>query len=144
MPDTDVLTPVLTDDWDAERSWTLATYESRGGYRALVAAGRHDRVEGRGEAGAALLGDDLGQGAGLGGQPAESGTQFVVARSPCRGDRATDAARGIRHPCHPCLDLVGPVAAEHEVRMAVDEPRHDGAPPGIHDAHLAARHRLCA
>lgn len=92
----------------------------------------------------------------LGGQPAESGTQFVVARSPCRGDRATDAARGIRHPGHPCLELVGPVAAEHEVRMAVDEPRHDGAPPGIHDVHraarlagqlagqLAARHRLCA
>ncbi|WP_170981444.1 NADH-quinone oxidoreductase subunit NuoF [Nocardioides dongxiaopingii] len=31
----DTLTPVLTDDWDAERSWTLATYESRGGYGAL-------------------------------------------------------------------------------------------------------------
>ena len=32
---TDTLTPVLTEDWDAERSWTLATYESRGGYQAL-------------------------------------------------------------------------------------------------------------
>jgi NADH-quinone oxidoreductase subunit F len=33
-----MLTPVLTDDWDAERSWTLATYESRGGYAALKKA----------------------------------------------------------------------------------------------------------
>jgi NADH-quinone oxidoreductase subunit F len=32
---TGVLTPVLTDIWDAERSWTLDTYESKGGYRAL-------------------------------------------------------------------------------------------------------------
>ncbi|HYH34190.1 MAG TPA: NADH-quinone oxidoreductase subunit NuoF [Nocardioides sp.] len=29
------LTPVLTDNWDADRSWTLQSYESRGGYRAL-------------------------------------------------------------------------------------------------------------
>jgi NADH-quinone oxidoreductase subunit F len=35
---TDTLTPVLTDDWDAERSWTLETYESRGGYQALKKA----------------------------------------------------------------------------------------------------------
>ncbi len=32
---TDTLTPVLTDDWDADRSWTLATYKRRGGYAAL-------------------------------------------------------------------------------------------------------------
>ena len=32
---TDMLTPVLTDNWDQERSWTLAAYESRGGYDAL-------------------------------------------------------------------------------------------------------------
>lgn len=32
---TDVLTPVLTDNWDAERSWTLASYEGRGGYGAM-------------------------------------------------------------------------------------------------------------
>ena len=32
---TDTLTPVLTDNWDADRSWTLASYESRGGYAAL-------------------------------------------------------------------------------------------------------------
>ena len=32
---TDTLTPVLTDNWDAERSWTLASYEARGGYAAL-------------------------------------------------------------------------------------------------------------
>ncbi|WP_205473372.1 NADH-quinone oxidoreductase subunit NuoF [Nocardioides sp. SYSU D00038] len=34
----DTLTPVLTDDWDAEQSWKLATYESRGGYQALTKA----------------------------------------------------------------------------------------------------------
>ena len=35
---TDTLTPVLTDNWDAERSWTLASYEDRGGYGALRTA----------------------------------------------------------------------------------------------------------
>ncbi len=35
---TDVLTPVLTDNWDQERSWTLAAYEERGGYGALKKA----------------------------------------------------------------------------------------------------------
>ncbi|MFN8195631.1 MAG: NADH-quinone oxidoreductase subunit NuoF [Nocardioidaceae bacterium] len=35
---TDVLTPVLTDNWDADRAWTLASYESRGGYAALKKA----------------------------------------------------------------------------------------------------------
>jgi NADH-quinone oxidoreductase subunit F len=32
------LTPVLTAGWDAERAWTLPSYESRGGYRALKKA----------------------------------------------------------------------------------------------------------
>jgi len=32
---TDTLTPVLTDNWDADRSWTLASYAEHGGYRAL-------------------------------------------------------------------------------------------------------------
>ncbi|RLV50519.1 NADH oxidoreductase (quinone) subunit F [Nocardioides mangrovicus] len=31
----DTLTPVLTDTWDAEKSWTLKAYRGRGGYRAL-------------------------------------------------------------------------------------------------------------
>ncbi len=35
---TDTLTPVLTDNWDAERSWTLASYEGRGGYGAMRTA----------------------------------------------------------------------------------------------------------
>ncbi len=35
---TDVLTPVLTDNWDADRSWTLASYESLDGYGALKRA----------------------------------------------------------------------------------------------------------
>jgi NADH-quinone oxidoreductase subunit F len=34
----DTLTPVLSDNWDAERSWTLSTYEDGGGYRALKSA----------------------------------------------------------------------------------------------------------
>ena len=35
------LTPVLTDTWDADRSWTLATYEDAGGYRGLRRALAH-------------------------------------------------------------------------------------------------------
>jgi NADH-quinone oxidoreductase subunit F len=34
----DTLTPVLTDIWDAEESWKLATYADRGGYGALKTA----------------------------------------------------------------------------------------------------------
>ena len=34
----DTLTPVLTDNWDAERAWSLASYEERGGYDALKKA----------------------------------------------------------------------------------------------------------
>ena len=32
------LTPVLSDNWDAERPWTLETYRDRGGYQALAKA----------------------------------------------------------------------------------------------------------
>jgi NADH-quinone oxidoreductase subunit F len=35
---TDTLTPVLTDNWDADRSWTLESYRQRGGYTALEKA----------------------------------------------------------------------------------------------------------
>ncbi|MEI2712015.1 MAG: NADH-quinone oxidoreductase subunit NuoF [Nocardioides sp.] len=38
MTDIDTLTPVLTDNWDQDRSWTLAAYESRGGYGAMKKA----------------------------------------------------------------------------------------------------------
>ena len=59
---TDMLTPVLSDNWDAERSWTLASYEERGGYRALrtalgmpqddvIAAVKDSGLRGRGGAG---------------------------------------------------------------------------------------------
>ncbi|HET7193684.1 MAG TPA: NADH-quinone oxidoreductase subunit NuoF [Nocardioides sp.] len=34
----DKLTPVLTDNWDQERSWTMSAYEERGGYDALKKA----------------------------------------------------------------------------------------------------------
>jgi len=32
---TDLLTPVLSDNWDQDRAWTLASYEAQGGYDAL-------------------------------------------------------------------------------------------------------------
>ncbi len=35
---TDTLTPVLTDNWGTDRSWTLAAYEDQGGYAALKKA----------------------------------------------------------------------------------------------------------
>ncbi|RYU14875.1 NADH-quinone oxidoreductase subunit NuoF [Nocardioides iriomotensis] len=35
---TDTLTPVLSDNWDAERSWTLDSYADGGGYDALKTA----------------------------------------------------------------------------------------------------------
>jgi NADH-quinone oxidoreductase subunit F len=34
----DTLTPVLSDNWDADRAWTLASYEQAGGYEALRTA----------------------------------------------------------------------------------------------------------
>jgi NADH-quinone oxidoreductase subunit F len=34
----DTLTPVLTDNWDQDRAWTLSAYEDRGGYGALKKA----------------------------------------------------------------------------------------------------------
>jgi NADH-quinone oxidoreductase subunit F len=42
---TDMLTPVLTDNWDSERAWTLASYEDRGGYDALGKALAMDPAE---------------------------------------------------------------------------------------------------
>src|SRR5512139_2130916 len=59
---TDMLTPVLTDNWDADRSWTLESYESRGGYAAVktalgmdpdavIAAVKDSGLRGRGGAG---------------------------------------------------------------------------------------------
>jgi NADH-quinone oxidoreductase subunit F len=59
---TDTLTPVLTDNWADERSWTLAAYEAQGGYAALhkalsmepgdiIAAVKDSGLRGRGGAG---------------------------------------------------------------------------------------------
>ena len=42
---TDMLTPVLTDNWDTERAWTLTSYEDRGGYGALAKALAMDPTE---------------------------------------------------------------------------------------------------
>jgi len=59
---TDTLTPVLTDNWDADRAWTLASYEDQGGYAGLkkalamapddvIAAVKDSGLRGRGGAG---------------------------------------------------------------------------------------------
>jgi NADH-quinone oxidoreductase subunit F len=59
---TDMLTPVLTDNWDADRSWTLDSYQERGGYDAVrvamgmdpddvIAAVKDSGLRGRGGAG---------------------------------------------------------------------------------------------
>ncbi|WP_298889496.1 NADH-quinone oxidoreductase subunit NuoF [uncultured Serinicoccus sp.] len=56
------LTPILSEFWDAERSWTLETYEQHDGYRALrtalagdaadlVSAAKESGLRGRGGAG---------------------------------------------------------------------------------------------
>ncbi len=58
----DTLTPVLSERWDVERSWTLEAYEAHGGYRALdvalameppavVSAVKESGLRGRGGAG---------------------------------------------------------------------------------------------
>ena len=41
----DTLTPVLSATWDADRSWSLATYEQHGGYEGLRAALRMDAAD---------------------------------------------------------------------------------------------------
>lgn len=41
----DPLTPVLSDTWDADRSWTLASYVDRGGYEGLRAALAQDPAD---------------------------------------------------------------------------------------------------
>ena len=35
---TDMLTPVLSADWDADRAWTLEAYTRAGGYHAIDTA----------------------------------------------------------------------------------------------------------
>jgi NADH-quinone oxidoreductase subunit F len=41
----DLLTPVLSDNWDQSRAWTLAAYEDQGGYQALTTALGMDQDE---------------------------------------------------------------------------------------------------
>ncbi|WP_407319040.1 NADH-quinone oxidoreductase subunit NuoF [Isoptericola halotolerans] len=42
---TDMLTPVLTETWDAERSWSLDTYLAHGGYEGLRTALTRDPAD---------------------------------------------------------------------------------------------------
>ena len=76
----------------------------------------------------------------LGDEAGKAGTQLVVRRRAGRRDGPPYAARGIRRARHARLELVGPVAAEDEVGVAVDEPRDDGPPAGIHHLDLARGH----
>ena len=72
-------------------------------------------------------------GAQLGDEPGEAGAQLVVGRGAGRGHRPPYAARGIRRARHARLELVGAVAAEDEVGVAVDEARDDGPAAGVDD-----------
>ncbi len=53
---------------------------------------------------------------------ARAGTQLLVGGSPRGVDRRLDSTGGVRGACHPRRKLLGPVAREHQVGVAVDEP----------------------
>ena len=69
----------------------------------------------------------------LGHECRETSAQLVVGRGPRRRHGRSDAARGISLPRHARGELVGAVAAEHEVRVRVDEPRDHRAAAGVDD-----------
>jgi NADH-quinone oxidoreductase subunit F len=74
---TDTLTPVLTDNWDADRAWTLASYEARGGYaplRKALGMSRDDIV--------AQVKDSGLRGRGGAGFPTGMKWSFIPAKDP--------------------------------------------------------------
>ena len=109
--------------------------------------GRHDGgeaheprlvVDGRAVAGLDLDRRDAGP-AGLGeppGRAARAAASSVAARR--RLDRHVDAAGGVRRAGHAGRELGAAVAGEHEVGVAVDEPR-DHARPADVDALVGGR-----
>ena len=83
-----------------------------------------------------LVGDPGGQ--RLCGRVRRQPEQFVVARGPGRGHRYGDPAGLVRRPGHPRGELVGAVAGEDEVGVAVDEARDHAAAAGVDGARRPA------
>ena len=94
---TDMLTPVLTDNWDEDRSWTLESYEARGGYRrARQGAGHGPGRRDRGGQGVRparprrrRLPDRHEVGLHPAGQPASRSTSSSTPTSPSRAPART-------------------------------------------------------
>src|SRR4051794_2583169 len=57
--------------------------------------------------------------------------ELVVARRTRGRDRRSDPARLVALASHPGVELGGPIAREHEMRVAVDEPRQRGTAAGV-------------
>ena len=108
-----MLTPVLSDNWDAERSWTLRSYEDQGGYKALrkaMAMALCDR---------ALRADEFGEDIVA---PAQD-EEFVISHSD--NVQATGFVEHLKLPHYVDfqaeLGLVRGMRAEHEARQRTDE-----------------------
>ena len=69
----------------------------------------------------------------LGDEAGEPGTQLVVGRGTRGRDGRADAAGLVALPGHARGELLGAVAAEHEVRVAVDEAGDDRAAADVDD-----------
>jgi hypothetical protein len=59
------------------------------------------------------------------------GPEVVVGRCPRRRDRGADAAGCVRLARHARGELLGAVAGEHQVAVAVDEAGDDGPSCGV-------------
>ena len=72
----------------------------------------------------------------LGDEARETGAQLVVGRGTRRRDGRADAARLVAASGHARGELLGAVAAEHEVGVAVDEAGDDGPAARVDDLGL--------
>ena len=81
----------------------------------------------------------------FGGQPCRPDGQLLGRGGPRRGHGRPDPAGGVRGAGQPGLELRGPVASEHQVRVAVHKARQDAAAgrvePFVAGRRLAARAR---
>ena len=71
-------------------------------------------------------------------QPSGVRAQLVVARRARRRDRRLDPAGRVAFAPHPGVELGGPVAREHQMRVAVDEAGQRRAARSIHARSLDA------
>ena len=71
----------------------------------------------------------------------ETRTQRLVGRGPSSCHGRSNSARGISLARHARGELIGPVAAEHEVRVRVDEPRDHRAAAHVHDLDVGVPER---